>query len=98
MAAGSAERTHGGRRLRTTEGPHPPRNASSKPKLTKGAWEEARAIIWAHRKRLGIGLALILRGGGKWSVDGAICRTLDEPPPIRLRYRAEVQIPQRTTN
>jgi subfamily B ATP-binding cassette protein MsbA len=31
-----------------------------KPKLTKGAWEEARALIWAHRKRLALGLSLML--------------------------------------
>jgi subfamily B ATP-binding cassette protein MsbA len=28
--------------------------------FTEGAWEEARAIIWAHRKRLAVGLALML--------------------------------------
>src|SRR5690348_10082529 len=28
--------------------------------LTPGAWEEARALIWAHRKRLGLGLLLML--------------------------------------
>jgi ATP-binding cassette, subfamily B, putative efflux pump len=31
-----------------------------KPKLTAGAWEEARALIWAHRKRLAIGLSLMV--------------------------------------
>jgi putative oxidoreductase len=31
-----------------------------------------------HLLAIGIALALILRGGGKWSVDAAICRTLDE--------------------
>src|SRR5438445_8028184 len=31
-----------------------------KAKLTKGAWEEARALIWQHRKRLALGLSLML--------------------------------------
>src|SRR5712691_10953385 len=31
-----------------------------KPKVTKGAWEEARALIWGHRKRLALGLSLML--------------------------------------
>ncbi len=34
--------------------------ASSKKKLTPGAWEEARALVWAHRKRLSLGLLLML--------------------------------------
>ena len=33
---------------------------NKKPKLTAGAWEEARALIWAHRKRLGAGLSLMV--------------------------------------
>ena len=28
--------------------------------FTEGAWEEARAIIWTHRKRLAVGLGLML--------------------------------------
>src|SRR5436309_11887619 len=28
--------------------------------LTPGAWEEARALIWIHRKRLALGLVLML--------------------------------------
>jgi subfamily B ATP-binding cassette protein MsbA len=61
MAGGSAERTHGARRLRTSGQPAPPSGGgASKSKLTKGAWEEAQAIIWAHRKRLGFGLALMI--------------------------------------
>jgi ATP-binding cassette, subfamily B, putative efflux pump len=31
-----------------------------KPAFTKGAWEEARALIWAHRKRLALGLVLMI--------------------------------------
>ena len=28
--------------------------------FTAGAWEEARALIWTHRKRLALGLGLML--------------------------------------
>src|SRR6188474_991824 len=33
-----------------------------KPKkaFTEGAWEEARALIWTHRKRLALGLGLMI--------------------------------------
>jgi len=31
-----------------------------KKKLTAGAWEEARALIWAHRRRLALGLTLMV--------------------------------------
>ena len=31
-------------------------------KLTGGAWEEARALIWVHRRRLAIGLGLMVIG------------------------------------
>ena len=58
MAAGSAERVHGARRHGAgspTARPTP----QPKKKLTAGAWEEARALIWTHRKRLGVGLALM---------------------------------------
>ncbi len=32
----------------------------SKKAFTAGAWEEARALIWTHRKRLALGLALMI--------------------------------------
>ncbi|MEQ1869430.1 MAG: ABC transporter ATP-binding protein [Vicinamibacterales bacterium] len=32
----------------------------TKKKITTGAWEEARALIWTHRKRLAIGLGLMV--------------------------------------
>jgi subfamily B ATP-binding cassette protein MsbA len=35
-------------------------DSSPKKKLTPGAWEEARALIWDHRKRLALGLGLML--------------------------------------
>jgi subfamily B ATP-binding cassette protein MsbA len=34
--------------------------AARKAKFTRGAWEEARALIWKHRKRLGLGLGLMV--------------------------------------
>jgi subfamily B ATP-binding cassette protein MsbA len=33
---------------------------TKKKALTEGAWEEARTLIWAHRKRLAVGLGLML--------------------------------------
>jgi subfamily B ATP-binding cassette protein MsbA len=36
-------------------GPKPPKKA-----FTAGAWEEARGLIWTHRKRLALGLGLML--------------------------------------
>src|SRR5213596_2168827 len=35
-----------------------PRNA--KKKIGSGAWEEARRLIWAHRKRVAVGLSLMV--------------------------------------
>src|SRR6266513_646827 len=49
--------------------------------ITPGAWQEARALVYAHRGRLGLGLALLLvnRGAGlvlpsssKWVIDRVI--------------------------
>jgi ABC-type multidrug transport system fused ATPase/permease subunit len=37
------------------DAPKPPKKA-----FTAGAWEEARGIIWTHRKRLALGLGLML--------------------------------------
>ena len=34
--------------------------AAPKKKLSPGAWEEARALIWKHRVRLAIGLAIMI--------------------------------------
>lgn len=56
---GGAERSRGAR-------PAPGGVPSGKPgdvtkkKITAGALEEARALVWAHRKRLGIGLSLMV--------------------------------------
>ena len=54
-----------------------------KTKFTAGAWEEARELIWAHRKRLTVGLALMVvnRLAGlvapwstKWLMDEVIAK------------------------
>ncbi|HMB81203.1 MAG TPA: hypothetical protein VKI43_14090, partial [Vicinamibacterales bacterium] len=34
--------------------------APKKPAFTAGAWEEARGLIWVHRRRLALGLFLML--------------------------------------
>jgi len=34
--------------------------SAKKPAFSAGAWEEARALIWTHRKRLALGLVLML--------------------------------------
>jgi ABC-type multidrug transport system fused ATPase/permease subunit len=59
-------------------------DAATKPKkkaITPGAWEEARGLIYAHRKRLSLGLVLLLvnRAAGfvmpsstKWLIDKVI--------------------------
>ncbi len=61
MASGGAERSHGSRRGRLQTAALPGGIATKpKPKLTAGAWEEARALIWAHRRRLALGLALMV--------------------------------------
>ena len=60
-----------------------PDTPSKKKKLTAGAWEEARALIWQHRRRLALGLALMLvnRLAGlvapwstKWLMDDVIAK------------------------
>jgi ABC-type multidrug transport system fused ATPase/permease subunit len=37
-----------------------PTPAAAKKAFTAGAWEEARALIWTHRKRLALGLSLMV--------------------------------------
>jgi subfamily B ATP-binding cassette protein MsbA len=34
--------------------------APKRRRVTRGAWEEARALVWRHRRRLAVGLALML--------------------------------------
>src|SRR5213595_1495427 len=54
---------------------------SPKKTITPGAWQEARALIYAHRGRLGLGLALlllnrlaglVLPASSKWVIDQVI--------------------------
>jgi subfamily B ATP-binding cassette protein MsbA len=58
-----------------------PQKAQKKPAITTGAWQEARALIYAHRHRLGLGFVLLLvnRAAGfvlpaapKWVIDRVI--------------------------
>jgi subfamily B ATP-binding cassette protein MsbA len=54
-----------------------------KKKLTPGAWEEARRLIWLHKKRLALGLGLmlinrlsglVLPSTSKWLMDNVVAR------------------------
>jgi ATP-binding cassette, subfamily B, putative efflux pump len=38
----------------------PSRKPAARTKLSAGAWEEARALIWTHRRRLAVGLMLMV--------------------------------------
>jgi subfamily B ATP-binding cassette protein MsbA len=49
-------RRHGRGGVLPDDKPHPP----GKRKLTSAAWQEARALIWARRGRLSLGLSLML--------------------------------------
>jgi ABC-type multidrug transport system fused ATPase/permease subunit len=54
---------HSGRAERMPRHPLPAGTTpdkKSKKAFTEGAWEEARALIWTHRKRLALGLALMI--------------------------------------
>jgi len=78
---GSAERTKGMRpRYDEVAGT---KGKEKKKGFTAGAWEEARALVWAHRKRLGLGLFLMLvsRAAGlvlpltsKWLMDEVVAK------------------------
>jgi len=70
-------------------------NPVKKTRVTaSAAWREARELIWAHRRRLGIGLVLMLvsRGAGlvlpassKWLIDEVIGKQrVDLLPPLAL--------------
>ncbi|MEO8522073.1 MAG: ABC transporter ATP-binding protein, partial [Acidobacteriota bacterium] len=52
-------KSEGTRGLRGRAAPAKP-DEPKKKKLTSAAWKEARALIWARRGRLGVGLALML--------------------------------------
>jgi subfamily B ATP-binding cassette protein MsbA len=56
----SGEKTSGsGRHARSMAEPVKP-GAPKKSKFTADAWDEARGLLWTHRKRLALGLALML--------------------------------------
>jgi ABC-type multidrug transport system fused ATPase/permease subunit len=74
------ERTRRGRIA--SAGPVAP-DVPGKKKLTAGAWQEARALIWSHRKRLSIGVllmlvnrlsGLVLPSTSKWLMDNVVAR------------------------
>ena len=55
--------------------------AQKKPVSLSAAWREARALVWVHRRRLGVGLALmlvsrlaglVLPASSKWLIDEVI--------------------------
>jgi ABC-type multidrug transport system fused ATPase/permease subunit len=62
MTSGGTERSKGSRRGQHDAVAKAPGGPPAKPKtkLTPGAWQEARALIWSHRQRLGLGLALMV--------------------------------------
>src|SRR3989449_6935957 len=59
----------------------PPPTRPAKKAITPGAWQEARALVYAHRRRLAVGLALmlvnrlaglVLPSSSKWVIDRVI--------------------------
>ena len=59
--SGGAERSHGGRRGPSSgNSPTPDAPGGGKTKLTPEAWAEARALIWKHRRRLSLGLLVMV--------------------------------------
>jgi subfamily B ATP-binding cassette protein MsbA len=77
---GGAERTRGSRLPEIA----PAKEAGgAKRKVTAGALEEARGLIWQHRRRLGLGLALmlvnrlaglVLPATSKWLMDEVVAK------------------------
>jgi ABC-type multidrug transport system fused ATPase/permease subunit len=73
----------GTRRSKTVSTTAPSEGAKPAAKLTAGAWEEARALIWAHRRRLSLGLCLmlvnrlaglVLPATSKWLMDEVVAK------------------------
>jgi ABC-type bacteriocin/lantibiotic exporter with double-glycine peptidase domain len=57
---GGAERSRGSRPAPGGQGTAGKPGDAPKKKITAGALAEARALVWAHRKRLGVGLTLMV--------------------------------------
>ena len=56
-------------------------DTKKKPRITKSAWQDARVIMWKHRRRLGLGLAvmivnrmtaLVMPGSSKFLIDNVV--------------------------
>jgi len=61
LTSGAAERAHGSRRGGAVGAtPTPATGKKSSKKLTAGAFEEARALVWKHRYRLTLGLCIMV--------------------------------------
>ncbi|HEY6807735.1 MAG TPA: ABC transporter ATP-binding protein, partial [Gemmatimonadales bacterium] len=69
--------------------PVPDPKKKKKPGITAGAWQEARALVYAHRRRLAFGLGLmivnrvagfVLPGSSRWVID----RVLNQHHPELL--------------
>jgi ABC-type multidrug transport system fused ATPase/permease subunit len=60
MRLPKSERTRGGRHRSLVSDTPAKDSAPKKKKMTSAAWQEAKALIWARRGRLGLGLTLML--------------------------------------
>ncbi len=60
MRLPKSERTRGGRHRSPAAETPAAESAPKKKKMTSAAWQEAKALIWARRGRLGLGLTLML--------------------------------------
>jgi ABC-type multidrug transport system fused ATPase/permease subunit len=81
MRLPKSERTRGGRQRPPVSDTAAPESTPKKKKMTSAAWQEAKALIWARRGRLGLGLTLmlinrisglILPATSKWLIDDVI--------------------------
>jgi subfamily B ATP-binding cassette protein MsbA len=81
---GGAERTRGARTAHVqAASPSTPSTTTGRKKITAGAWEEARGLVWKHRNRLALGLSLmlvdrvaglVLPGTSKWLMDEVVAK------------------------
>jgi ABC-type multidrug transport system fused ATPase/permease subunit len=54
----------------------------------RAAWAEARALIWAHRRRLAVGMVLMLPGSSKFLIDHVLV-PVPEPGPLAALLPAD---------